>query len=80
MSDQSPEVVEMNNNQPQYQMMAMPQDPITFLVMAPFMPLMMFFSAMQSMMPGQMYSGQARTKITSITRNGNTMDIMERWV
>lgn len=68
------------NNQPQYQMMAIPQDPIMFLAMAPFLPLILFFNAMQGMMPRQMYPEQARTKVTSITRNGNTLDITETWV
>lgn len=82
MAEQAPVVVETNNNKPPYQMMAIPQDPITFMVMAPFLPFMLFFNAMQMMpvMQRAMYPEQARTKITSITRNGNTMDIIERWV
>lgn len=74
-----------NNNQQPYQMMAIPQDPIMFLVLAPFLPLILFFNAMQGMsmmpvMPRQMYPEQARTKVTSITRTGNTLDIIEKWV
>ncbi len=69
-----------NNNQQPYQMMGVSQDPIMFLAMAPFLPLILLLNAVQgmSMMPG--YQGQPRTKVTSITRNGNTMDISERWV
>lgn len=77
--------VQTNNNQQPYQMMAIPQDPIMFLALAPFLPLILFLNAMQGMsmmpvMPRTMYQEQPRTKVTSITRNGNTLDIIERWV
>jgi len=74
-----------NNNQQPYQMMGIPQDPIMFLVMAPFLPLILFLNAMQGMsmmpvMPRAAYQEQARTKVTSITRTGNTLDIIEKWI
>uniref|UniRef100_A0A6M3M1Z1 Uncharacterized protein n=1 Tax=viral metagenome TaxID=1070528 RepID=A0A6M3M1Z1_9ZZZZ len=88
MAEQDTQVhtqVQTNNNQQPYQMMAIPQDPIMFLVMAPFLPLILFFNAMQGMsmmpvMPRAAYQEQARTKVTSITRTGNTLDIIEKWV
>lgn len=72
-----------NNNQQPYQMMALPQDPIMLLALAPFLPLILFLNAMQgmSMMPVMnRFQEQPRTKITSITRTGNTLDIIEKWV
>jgi len=80
-----PQNTEMVNKQQPYQMMGIPQDPIMFLVMAPFLPLILFFNAMQGMsmmpvMPRAAYPEQARTKVTSITRTGNTLDIIEKWV
>jgi len=88
MAEQDTQVhtqVQTNNNQQPYQMMAIPQDPIMFLVMAPFLPLILFLNAMQGMsmmpvMPRTMYPEQQRTKVTSITRTGNTLDIIEKWV
>jgi hypothetical protein len=74
-----------NNNQQPYQMMAIPQDPIMFLALAPFLPLILFLNVMQGMsmmpvMPRMAQPEQARTKVTSITRTGNTLDIIEKWV
>ncbi len=84
MNDQLVQTNTNNNNQP-YQMMSIPQDPFMFLAMAPFLPLILFLNAMQGMsmvpvMPRTMYSEQGRTKVTSITRSGNTLDIVEKWV
>lgn len=77
-------VYENTNNRQPYQMMVLPQDPIAFLVMAPFLPLMLLFQGMammqMPMMPRTMYSEQPRTKVTSITRTGNTLDIIEKWM
>ncbi len=75
------QLIETNNNRQPYQMMAIPQDPFMFLAMAPFLPLILFINAMAMMpAPRAMYQEQARTKVTSITRTGNTLDIIEKWV
>lgn len=58
-------------------------DPLTMFLLLPFMPAIAIMKIHMNMMsqfsqisPVQ----QQKTKITSITRNGNTLDIIEKWI
>ena len=58
-------------------------DPITMLLMLPIMPVILIMQLHMAMMQQLSQTSpvqQTRTKITSITRNGNTLDIIEKWI
>ena len=69
-------------------------DPLTAMIMAPLLPLLIMMNAVQSMTMPMMgrsllspvnntnayYPEAPRTKVTSITRNGNTLDIIEKYI
>jgi len=60
-------------------------DPFTMILLLPFMPAIAIMQLHMTMMnqltqASQGSVQQQRTKVTSITRTGNTLDIIEKWV
>lgn len=61
-------------------------DHLTMILLFPFMPavfLMQLHMTMMSQLSQSSQLGsvqQQKTKVTSITRTGNTLDIIEKWV
>lgn len=87
-SSNNTKMIESNINQ--MSMMAyMPGDPISLLILAPVLPVLYLMNSVQmlinqSVMAMQIQrpyeNTQSRTKVTSITRTGNTLDIIEKWI
>lgn len=60
-------------------------DPVTMFFILPFMPAVFIMQFHMGMMQQLSQSNpiqqqQQKTKVTSITRTGNTLDIIEKWV
>lgn len=80
-------LTEVNNNEMNSVTTFIPKlDPFTMLLLLPFMPaiaIMQFHMTMMNQLSQSSQLGsvqQQKTKITSITRTGNTLDIIEKWV
>lgn len=81
-------LTEENNNEPNSVTTFIPNcDPLTMLFILPFMPAIAFMQFHMTMMNKLQQSSQLipvqnqqKTKVTSITRNGNTLDIIEKWI
>lgn len=80
-------LTDRNNNEPNSVTTFIPHcDPFTMFLLLPFMPaiaVMQFHMTMMNQLSQSAQLGsvqQQKTKITSITRNGNTLDIIEKWV
>lgn len=58
-------------------MMGIPQDPIMFLVMAPFLPLILFFNALQTMSMSPMMPA---AQLPAAQSQGSQYKNNERWV
>lgn len=57
-------------------------DPILMLALLPFLPFLILqyqMAMLQQLAAAPQQSG-GRTKVTSITRTGSTLDIIEKWV
>ena len=72
-----PQNIEMVNHQQPYQMMGIPQDPIMFLVMAPFLPLILFINALQTMSMSPMMPA---AQLPVAQSQGSQYKNNERWV
>ncbi len=57
-------------------------DPISTILLFPFIPFIQLINIQMQMMTqlSNQTQNQRTTKITSITRNGNTLDIVEKWI
>lgn len=54
------------------------QDPLSQFIMLPFMPFIILMQFQTQLM--QMNQQPQKTKITTITRSDNSMDIIEKWI